>query len=184
MIGDDSDGLEKLIREGGFYDLALDILDRDVLPPGTYESSGRCLDYILGTEGIKKAVIGGGMLPYNEGILSDHRAIFINFYKNTLLGRFDEILPMTQRKVQSNKPMTVLKYKEELWKCLNEHWVAECLDEFEKRKKDDSLTASMVQRLDDDITHCMKATESFGGAKIWILPWSSALQAKENWVKY
>ena len=120
VIGKEAQGLDKLIHEGGLFDLAMDIPNCQSDPLGTYKISGRRLDYILGTAGTRKAVIGGGALSYNEGIFSNHRAIYIDFHLKTLLGNFQEIAPEKRRKVHSKKPVSVSKYKEKLWQCFSE----------------------------------------------------------------
>ncbi len=91
-------------------DLEYNIPERNGDPLGTYERSGWRLDYILGTPGTQQAVIGGGLLSYNDGIESDHRAIFIDFKVNVLLEKFDEMTPKKCQKVHSAKPLTISKY--------------------------------------------------------------------------
>ena len=57
VIGEDVDKLDRLIREGRLYELAYDIPERVGDPSGSYKISDRRLDYILGTEGTRKAVV-------------------------------------------------------------------------------------------------------------------------------
>ena len=91
VIGEDISGLDKLIREERLYGLALNIPNTTGDPPGTYQLLGRFLDYILGTDGTRQAVVGGGSFPYNTGTISYHWVIFIDFQVNALLGQFEEI---------------------------------------------------------------------------------------------
>ncbi len=78
VLSKDTNGLDKLLRECGLYNLAAFIPEHND-PPGTYEHSGRHIDYLIGTEGVKNAVIGGRALTYNHDIESDHRVIFVDF---------------------------------------------------------------------------------------------------------
>ena len=53
---------------------------------GTFETSGRQLDYVLVTPGILPAILRGGYRPYTEGITSDHKSLFIDFEAGILFG--------------------------------------------------------------------------------------------------
>ena len=53
---------------------------------GTFESSGRQLDYVLVTPGILPAILRGGYRPYSEGLTSDHKSLFIDFEAGILFG--------------------------------------------------------------------------------------------------
>ena len=54
------------------------------LPP-TRPSSGKTIDYILGTEEIGNACLKFGMAPYNMDILGDHRGCFLDLDVKRLL---------------------------------------------------------------------------------------------------
>jgi len=53
--------------------------------PKTYIRGSNTIDFILGTKGIMKTVAKTGMLPFNWGILSDHRGLWVDLDVSQLL---------------------------------------------------------------------------------------------------
>ena len=45
---------------------------------GTSKISGKIIDYILVTAGILPSIIRGGKRPFEEGVASDHKALFLD----------------------------------------------------------------------------------------------------------
>ena len=46
--------------------------------PNTYIRGTQTIDYVFGTERVNEAVIQCGMPPFNEGIVTDHRALWVD----------------------------------------------------------------------------------------------------------
>jgi hypothetical protein len=77
-----------LIHDCGLYDL-LDLPDTDA--SAQLLDTFRCganqrIDFILGTEHALQSVHRRGALAYNDGIVSDHRGLFVDFDPTTLFG--------------------------------------------------------------------------------------------------
>ena len=53
--------------------------------PSTYIRGSAAIDFIFATEEVIKAVQAGGMLSFNNGIQSDHRALWLDLHSLTLL---------------------------------------------------------------------------------------------------
>ena len=54
---------------------------------GTSKLSGKRIDYILVTTDILPAIIRGGKRPFEEGIASDHKALFLDLDSEVLFGK-------------------------------------------------------------------------------------------------
>ena len=53
---------------------------------GTSETNSRQIYYVLVIPGILPAILRGGYRPYTEGIISDHKSLFIDFEAGILFG--------------------------------------------------------------------------------------------------
>ena len=78
---------QKILHSGELYDLLSS--KHGANAPNTYLRGTNTIDYILGTKGVKYALERCGMLSFNDGILSDHRALWIDLNLNNL----DQKLP-------------------------------------------------------------------------------------------
>ena len=65
--------LQKIIRGGQLYDLMA--ARHGTNSPNTYIRGTHTIDFIFGTENVYNSVQYAGMLPFNAGIISDHRAL-------------------------------------------------------------------------------------------------------------
>ena len=74
--------------------------------PNTYLRVSDTIDYILGTKGVKNTMEKYGMLSFNEGILSDNRALWIDLNLNHLAQHFPDIYnrPPTMTAKNKNGP--------------------------------------------------------------------------------
>ena len=75
---------QEMIRKTGLIDLMAHKLGPDL--PETYIRGTKTVDIAYGSPRLAKTVARVGYLAYNDGILSDHRGFFIDFYRNTLFG--------------------------------------------------------------------------------------------------
>ena len=70
--------LQKIIRSGQLYDLLA--ARNGINSPNTYIRGKQTIDFIFGTENVYNSVRHAGMLPFNHGIISDHRALWIDLH--------------------------------------------------------------------------------------------------------
>ena len=52
--------------------------------PNTYIRGTQTIDYIFGTINVHESLQNDGMLPFNLGIISDHRSLWIDLHIPTL----------------------------------------------------------------------------------------------------
>ena len=89
--------LQKLLTNNDLVDLVGTQLGTDL--PETYARGTKTIDHIFGTELLATAVKRVGYLAYNDGILSDHRGIFINLCRKILFG---EQQPIDERAIKND----------------------------------------------------------------------------------
>jgi hypothetical protein len=164
VLGEDSSGLSKLLHDCGLYDL-LDLPGSDVsaqLTDTFQRGTNRRIDYILGTERPLQSLCRRGALAYNDGIVSDHRGLFVDFDPLLLFGgsTSDPVSPSSRGFTSKNKKK-VTKYMDSLEQYWLDHKITErvqCLTAAAKQ-----LTRKDLRRrydaVDRDITRGMLASE-------------------------
>jgi hypothetical protein len=88
VVGEDSQGISKLMSDCNLSDLH-DIpgMDLDQQLQDTYRRGNkRRINFMLGTPKIRECVQCQGALEYNDGIVSDHRGMFIDLNVASLFG--------------------------------------------------------------------------------------------------
>ena len=70
--------LQQIIRSGQLYDLLA--ARNGTNSPNTYIQGKHTIDFIFGTENVYNSVQFAGMLPFNTGIISDHRALWLDLH--------------------------------------------------------------------------------------------------------
>eukprot|EP00978_Attheya_sp_CCMP212_P045775 scaffold360121_cov35-Attheya_sp.AAC.1 len=94
--------LQKLLTDNDLVDLVGTKLGSDL--PETYARGTKTIDHIFGMAILATAVKRVGYLAYNDGILSDHRGIFIDLCRKILFGEQQPIDERASRKlITSNK---------------------------------------------------------------------------------
>ena len=131
VIGEETSGISKLIHDCGLYDL-LDIpeLDAEAQLQETFRrGNNRRIDYMLGTQRPRDSIRRRGALAYNDGIISDHRGLFIDFDPAFLFGGsiLDPVAPAS-RGFTSKNDKKVKKYLDNLEKYFTDHKVVERVD--------------------------------------------------------
>ena len=80
MIGANSsildNRLQKIVQSGQLYDLLAS--NNGVNSPNTYIRGTNTIEYIFGTTNVRALLKNSGILPFNKGIISDHRALWID----------------------------------------------------------------------------------------------------------
>jgi exonuclease III len=90
--------------------------------PATYARGSKKIDHILVTAALLPAVTASGIEPLHAGILSDHRALFVDFETTVLLnGNLTTIPPSATRLLKSTDPKSVDAYIHILTEQLEHH---------------------------------------------------------------
>jgi hypothetical protein len=71
-------------RSGGLTDIIMQLNMADLIAlhhgvknkPNTHIRGSKCIDYILGTQGVQDCCTYSGILPFHNGYASDHRPIY------------------------------------------------------------------------------------------------------------
>jgi hypothetical protein len=79
-IGTKPGGISSTIAQNGLFDLIANQHNTEE-SPNTYISGMKCIDYIFGTEKVRKHCMSSGILPFHYGYPSDHRAIYVRVDK-------------------------------------------------------------------------------------------------------
>ena len=116
----------------------------------TYSRGTKRIDFILISENIAPAVTRCGLLPFYEGIHSDHRGSFIDLDARILFqDRTPQLYEQPRRQLHSKKPSAVMHYKTELWKQLTAHNIINRSTTIAQRAIQDAKTSSFAQELNN-----------------------------------
>eukprot|EP00957_Ditylum_brightwellii_P001643 127364-Ditylum_brightwellii.AAC.1 len=116
-------------------------LHLDVTPPNTYQSSNNRQVYIFITPSLTPALKAVGLLPFNILFLTDHGALFADFDKTvSFMGKLDNLLDQSRRKLIANNPACRDKYVEILSKRFDDHKIIENFKELRRRVNTDSIS--------------------------------------------
>jgi hypothetical protein len=147
-IGSQPGGLSNTISSAGLFDL-VDARHNAGSYPNTYARGTKRIDYIFGTERVRKHCISSGILPFGYRYSSDHRAIFIRLKVGKVLSM--TIHPSessTTRLLMSATPNERVKFiieldihylsqnlynrLQELWETPHTEWSDQHTNEFNK----------------------------------------------------
>ena len=70
--------IQEIIRSGQLYDFLA--LRKRFDRPNNYIRGTQTIDYIFGTTNVTESLQNAGMLPFSQGILSDHCILCINLH--------------------------------------------------------------------------------------------------------
>ncbi len=182
-VSDDPE-LVRFMEVNGLVDLIRD--SNDGTPPATFSRSNNRLDYILGDQHTRRAVLQSGALGLHEGIVSDHTMQWVDFDTSLLFQNewYDPTSPcerqFTMRNVKKKHAFQA-KLRE-----IHDHQrigerVLELADDFKTAMTHDLEDVEMIalvaryQRLDTEIQMSIKAAENSVGRKNFGYQRSSAL---------
>ena len=110
-IGTKSQGITALVQECSLVYNILSIAHPDSQTPITFDRGSKTIDYILGSQICKEALLRAGGLPFYQRIQAEHRAsIYADFDANILFGGSQQaIAPAKHQAFQSTKQEEVMK---------------------------------------------------------------------------
>jgi len=180
VLGEESGGISKLARDCRLYDL-LDLPDvaADEQLRDTYRrGSNRRIDYMFGSQRAKDSIRRCGALAYNDGIISDHRGLFLDLDPTVLFGGnvHDPVSP-TARGFTSKNEKKVKKYLEKLEKYLTDHKVDQRVDSLieDAPRLSTKEIKFRFEAIDRDMTRGMLYAEKHVKPKEFKYQWSVAL---------
>ena len=136
--------LQNIINHSQLYDLLG--ATHGIDSPNTYIRGNKTIDFLFGTKGVKHSMTQCGMLSFNDGVLSDHRALWMDL-KHTNLIHSELTSP-------NNKP-TNMSSK-------NAHWVKRAKDVISKHIACHHVRANLNKLQNTPITssnsHCLAKT--------------------------
>eukprot|EP00978_Attheya_sp_CCMP212_P016817 scaffold44420_cov34-Attheya_sp.AAC.3 len=80
--------------------------------PETNVRGKRTIHHIFGTPHIATAVRGAGFLAYNDGIVSDHRGMFLDLCRKTLFGARQNIEERKARRLTTSNKRGAAQYRQ------------------------------------------------------------------------
>jgi len=155
-------GVAKLIRETGLNDVHAHLLDCTQLPP-THQRGSEKIDYIFATTRLLDAVDSCSILGLNDGYLSDHRALVIDFDPHILFGTdTSDLVPAAHRLLTSTNPRAVHTYTNHMRKHIRIHAIAEKVKLLEQASMNDKWTSADEQMYEQI---CMSLREGRAAAE-------------------
>jgi hypothetical protein len=121
------------------------------------------VDYIFCTQSLSSSIRGSGFLPFNDGHLSDHRVLWVDFHGPSVFGqKTAPVVPPPQRNLNTANPNTFKPYVERLTKLFDEHNILSCTLQlkraFEVHGNTDRNLA-LYQTLDKEKSNLMASAE-------------------------
>ena len=117
--------VEKISTECGLQDAHSLSLDMSP-PPATYHRGSAKIDFVLVSPRAATAVRAASILALQDGYLSDHRALVVDFDAGMLFsGETSEIVPPATRRLTSTNPTAVHKYVQHMLQHIELHGITE-----------------------------------------------------------
>lgn len=120
-FGSDPDGLSFIAGELSLVNLSV-TRHPSLTAPATYSRGTKCLDYAMGSAGIRDAMIAMGYDPFNARLSSDHRGFFLDFYTDKLFGSpTADLASVKRRMLKANNAAQVTTYINKMYEFLLAH---------------------------------------------------------------
>jgi hypothetical protein len=121
-------GVDKLICKCGLAD-AHKSAQTTLAAPATYQRGSKKIDFILISPRLVESIRAAGILPLNEGYLSDHRALVVDFDPQTFFGdNTSDIVAPSSRRLTSTNPKAVHQYIQLMRGFIDQHCLTERVD--------------------------------------------------------
>ena len=154
------------------------------MPPFRSCNKGQnIIDYALCSSTLLPLIRASTYEPFMLNTTSDHRGIVIDFNTRSLMGRQEHIVSPDRRGINSNNPIQVERFLEELQKDWEKYNIAQRIHRAYNTITDTTSLRKLVNELDQDITKAMLRAER-KVRKSERPPWSPALKQASLLVKY
>jgi hypothetical protein len=170
--------LQKLMSETGLVDAMAHELGAHL--PETYIRGRKTIDHILVSPGLINTIRGAGHLAYSykDGIVADHRGMFLDFERKSLLGARHELAERPARLLTTKDPKGAAKYQSEASGKIRSNPIYHRLVEIERYAQDE-FTPSLKQAFEqvDNELHTILIDAENVIDKQNHLPWSPPLHS-------
>lgn len=164
VMGEESQGISRLMRECALVDL-LDIPNleaADQLHDTYRHGNNRRIDFMLGTQHVQTCIRRRGALEYNDGIVSDHRGLYVDLDPVMLFGgNPDDPVALSSRGFTSKNAKKCKEYLDQLDRYFIDHKIVDRIDKLVEEAS--LLPRTKLKRryesIDNDITRGMLAAE-------------------------
>ena len=163
----DERGLGKFARQHGLFDIIAD--SNEGTPPATYARGKNRIDFILGDQLVRRAVIHSGALALHDGVnVSDHTMQYVDFDENLLFGD-DSFIPMAGylREFRLFNVRRKKKFQDKLLDIYTNQKIRERVkilaDLFQEAEVISPALILAYQKLDNEIEAAIKAAASAAG---------------------
>ena len=154
--------------------------------PPTYLQGSQSIDFLFGTTNVQKAAIAKGYLPFNEGIRSDHRGIWMDINLNFFsYGPIPELSPAMCRLTTKNKKWVALT-KERITKRIVQADIRDKLDNLQSKCMTNDNRPALIKDLEsiDCLLHDAMITDVSKGIHMSPTWWSPDLRNEKLGVSY
>jgi hypothetical protein len=181
-------GVDRLICKCGLAD-AHKSAQTTLETPATYQRGTKKIDFILISPRLVSSIRAAGILPLNEGYLSDHRALVVDFDPRILFGDdTSNIVAPSFRRLTSTNPKAVHQYIDFMRRFIQQHRLSERVDRLMERLEEaeqwSDADVTEWEVLDRMIAQGQRAAEKRCPAK-WSrqYPWSLEFEkARKTWL--
>jgi ribonuclease HI/exonuclease III len=145
-------------------------------PPPTHQRGSEKIDFVLVSNRLVRAVKARAVLPLNDGYLSDHRALLVDFDAQKLFaGPTSEVVAPSARQLTSTNPKAVATYTESMLAHIAKHDVLNKVETLRQRSEsgqwteDDTQQWEAVDRIMAQARICSehKCSKKNSGQKVW-----------------
>jgi hypothetical protein len=177
--------LEDFLLDNNLRD-GLQHLHPDHPSPATHDrSSDRCIDFMFGTQRLLDSIKFAGYLPFYQGVLSDHRGIFMDLDLTSLS---DEKIYLPPRRIigTHENTSTIFKYQGHIWKHMIQHNIQQRLEKIQQSIGHENSTTlwDKLDKLDKQVTNIALDAETRCTPKHFHHRWSPILSTLSLYLRY
>ena len=150
--------------------------------PPTFTNGSKTIDFFFGTTNVQRAVQACGYLPFNDGIRSDHRGLWLDLNLNFFsYGPVPEMTPATSRLSTTNQKW-VQRMKEQITNHIKEANIRTRLDALQEKSVTSENRQDLINELEsiDGSLHDAMTTDASKGIHLSPTWWSP--DSKGLWV--
>ena len=148
-LGDETDGLSKLMSQCGLRDVQTSLYGIDTHSFNTHKRGSKCIDYILMDPELMDSVEACGYEPFRVRILGDHRAVYMDVNTSLFFGSPTVPIPPAQlRLLNSRRINQIVPYFEALDKHLETHNWYDQIAQLETCMDNGTSNHALAERLD------------------------------------
>ena len=154
--------------------------------PSTYMQGSKTIDFLLGTVDVQKAVLASGYLPFNDGIRSDHRGLWVDINLNFFsFGPLPELTSAMSRLSTTNNKWVKLT-KQRITKQIATDEIRSRLDALQVTPMTSENRSALIAELEsiDGLIHNAMTTDVSKGTKLVPMWWSPELRNVKLGVTY